>query len=28
MLCVSSVNYSVLVNFDKIGPIVPGRGLR
>jgi hypothetical protein len=28
MLCVSSVNYSVLVNFEKIGPIQPGRGLR
>jgi hypothetical protein len=28
MLCVSSVNYSVLVNFDKVGPIYPGRGLR
>ncbi|KAK2414453.1 hypothetical protein QL285_037042 [Trifolium repens] len=28
MLCVSSVNYSVLVNFEKVGPIVPGRGLR
>jgi hypothetical protein len=28
MLCVSSVNYSVLVNFEKAGPIFPGRGLR
>jgi hypothetical protein len=28
MLCVSSVNYSVLVNFERVGPIVPGRGLR
>jgi hypothetical protein len=28
MLCVSSVNYSVLVNFEKVGPIYPGRGLR
>jgi hypothetical protein len=28
MLCVSSVTYSVLVNYDKIGPINPGRGLR
>jgi hypothetical protein len=28
MLCVSSVNYSVLVNFEKIGPIYPSRGLR
>ncbi|PNY14675.1 ribonuclease H [Trifolium pratense] len=28
MLCVSSVNYSVLVNFEKVGPIIPGRGLR
>ncbi|PNX98658.1 ribonuclease H, partial [Trifolium pratense] len=28
MMCVSSVNYSVLMNFDKVGPIHPGRGLR
>ncbi|KAK2383934.1 hypothetical protein QL285_071338 [Trifolium repens] len=28
MLCVSSVNYSILVNYEKVGPIVPGRGLR
>ncbi|PNX96867.1 ribonuclease H, partial [Trifolium pratense] len=28
MLCVSSVNYSVLVNYEKVGPIYPGRGLR
>ncbi|MCH80176.1 hypothetical protein A2U01_0000939, partial [Trifolium medium] len=28
MMCVSSVNYSVLMNFDKVGPIYPGRGLR
>ncbi|MCH93169.1 RNA-directed DNA polymerase (Reverse transcriptase), partial [Trifolium medium] len=28
MLCVSSVNYSVLVNFEKVGPVYPGRGLR
>ncbi|KAK2450768.1 hypothetical protein QL285_009870 [Trifolium repens] len=28
MLCVSSVNYSVLVNYEKVGPIHPGRGLR
>jgi hypothetical protein len=28
MLCVSSVNYSALVNFEKVGPIHPGRGLR
>jgi hypothetical protein len=28
MMCVSSVNYSVLMNYDKVGPIYPGRGLR
>ncbi|GAU32101.1 hypothetical protein TSUD_358070 [Trifolium subterraneum] len=28
MLCVSSVNYSVLMNFERVGPIHPGRGLR
>jgi hypothetical protein len=28
MLCVSSVNYSALVNYEKVGPIHPGRGLR
>jgi hypothetical protein len=28
MLCVSSVTYSILVNYDKVGPIFPGRGLR
>ncbi|KAK2360556.1 hypothetical protein QL285_085815 [Trifolium repens] len=28
MVCVSSVNYSALVNFDKVCPIHPGRGLR
>jgi hypothetical protein len=28
MLCVSSVTYSTLVNFEKVGPITPGRGLR
>ena len=28
MMCVSSVTYSVLMNFDGVGPIVPGRGLR
>jgi hypothetical protein len=28
MICVSSVNYSVLVNFEKVGPICQGRGLR
>ncbi|MCH91536.1 RNA-directed DNA polymerase (Reverse transcriptase), partial [Trifolium medium] len=28
MMCVSSVNYSVLMNYDKAGPIYPGRGLR
>jgi hypothetical protein len=28
MMCVSTVNYSVLMNFDKVGPIYLGRGLR
>lgn len=28
MLCVQSVNYSVLVNQDSVGPIHPFRGLR
>ncbi|XP_058788236.1 uncharacterized protein LOC131662466 [Vicia villosa] len=28
MMCVTSVNYSVLVNTDSVGPIEPGRGLR
>jgi hypothetical protein len=28
MLCVKSVDYSVIVNGHKVGPIVPGRGLR
>ncbi|GAU47702.1 hypothetical protein TSUD_190310 [Trifolium subterraneum] len=28
MMCVSSVNYSVLMNSDQVGPISPGRGLR
>ncbi|GAU35032.1 hypothetical protein TSUD_103550 [Trifolium subterraneum] len=28
MMCVSSVNYSVLMNSDRVCPISPGRGLR
>ncbi|GAU36575.1 hypothetical protein TSUD_362450 [Trifolium subterraneum] len=28
MMCVGSVNYSVLMNYDRVGPISPGRGLR
>ncbi|GAU10125.1 hypothetical protein TSUD_418540, partial [Trifolium subterraneum] len=28
MMCVSSVNYSVLMNSDRVGPISPGRGLQ
>lgn len=28
MLCVTTVSYSILVNDDSVGPIVPGRGLR
>jgi hypothetical protein len=27
-MCVESVDYSVLVNGEKVGPIIPGRGLR
>jgi len=27
MMCVSSVTYSVLMNFDRVSPINPGRGL-
>lgn len=28
MMCVSSVEYHVLVNHDRVGPISPSRGLR
>lgn len=28
MMCVESVNYSVQVNEDQVGPIIPSRGLR
>ncbi|GAU37551.1 hypothetical protein TSUD_54580 [Trifolium subterraneum] len=28
MMCVSSVNYTVLMNSDRVGPISPGRGLQ
>ncbi|PNY01974.1 ribonuclease H [Trifolium pratense] len=28
MMCMSSINYSVLMNFDRVGPITPGRRLR
>ncbi|GAU26046.1 hypothetical protein TSUD_225070 [Trifolium subterraneum] len=28
MTCVSSVNYSVLMNYDRVDPISPGRGLQ
>lgn len=28
MMCLTSVEYTVLVNSSKVGPIVPGRGLR
>jgi hypothetical protein len=28
MMCVSSVTYSVLMNFDRVGPITHGRNLR
>jgi len=27
-MCVSSVTYSVFMSFDRVGPIVLGRGLR
>jgi hypothetical protein len=27
MMCVRSVNYSMLMNFDRVGPITLGRGL-
>lgn len=28
MLCVETVDYSILVNGNVTGPIIPGRGLR
>jgi hypothetical protein len=28
MLCVETVDYSVLLNGNPVGPIIPGRGLR
>lgn len=28
MMCVRSVRYSIQVNSDMVGPIIPGRGLR
>jgi len=28
MMCVETVDYSVLVNGNSVGPIIPGRGLR
>ncbi|GAU39501.1 hypothetical protein TSUD_68650 [Trifolium subterraneum] len=28
MLCVETVDYSVIINGHKVGPIIPGRGLR
>jgi len=28
MLCVETVDYSVIMNNEKVGPIIPGRGLR
>jgi hypothetical protein len=27
-MCIESVDYSVLVNGEKVGPVIPGRGLR
>lgn len=28
MMCIRSVKYSIKVNNDVVGPIIPGRGLR
>jgi hypothetical protein len=28
MLCVSSVDYSILINFERVDPFFPNRGLR
>jgi hypothetical protein len=28
MMCVSSVNYSILVNLNRVGTVYPGKGLR
>jgi hypothetical protein len=28
MLCIASVEYSIVVNAHMVGPIIPGRGLR
>jgi hypothetical protein len=28
MMCVNSVNYSIMLNAERVGPIAPGRGLR
>lgn len=28
MMCVETVDYSVIVNNEMVGPIIPGRGLR
>jgi len=27
-MCVESVDYTVLVNSESVGPVIPGRGLR
>jgi len=27
-MCIETVDYSVLVNQESVGPIIPGRGLR
>lgn len=27
-MCVKSVDYSALVNYELVGPVIPGRGLR